>query len=176
MKIASKKLQMSLCTALFCLSMHFQTAKSQGLAADDEVRAVINTAGYSAVFGAAMGAALLPFIPDPGLSSLRYIAGGASIGFFVGSGVALYRLSNPDGNLNNSHVEPNDGDFVEDNGYSNNEIQKLKFEISQTTKAEREAVPQGSLLVGNKSNVAISMPAFAVGKNFGLIRLLDYRF
>ena len=144
--------------------------------ADDDVRGVINTAGYSALFGAAMGAALIPFIPDPGLSSLRYIASGASIGFFVGSGVALYRLTQNDTNAGFIDQGPSDADYYEEDTSTSIDIQKLKNEIKQAASDRTNSIPQGALFVGNKSAFRVNVPAIAVGPNFGAIQLLDYRF
>lgn len=47
------------------------------------------TAGYSTVFGAALGAAVIGLSPNPS-GNLRYIALGASAGFIAGSVVGTY--------------------------------------------------------------------------------------
>lgn len=50
-----------------------------------QFQSVFITGAYSGAFGAALGAALLPFVPNPSVGNLRFIAGGASIGFIAGS-------------------------------------------------------------------------------------------
>ena len=51
---------------------------------DAKFREVFLTAGYSAAFGAAVGAALLPFSQRP-TKNLNLVASGASVGFLAGS-------------------------------------------------------------------------------------------
>ena len=172
-----QRVGISLIATFTILGFSRTNAQAQAIGTPDEdVRSVINTAGYSALFGAAMGAALLPFIPDPGLSSLRYIAGGASIGFFVGSGVALYRLTQNDGNSGPIETGPSDSEYYEEDSYSNKEVQLLKNKIIQAKLDRDNALPRGALIVGNKSEFKLTFPAFAIAPNFGAVQLLDYRF
>lgn len=70
-------------------------AKAQAIVGTDQFHEIFATAGYSAVFGAAIGTAVLPFIPQNTVSSLRIVSGGASIGFVLGSALALYGLRRP---------------------------------------------------------------------------------
>lgn len=52
------------------------------------------TAGYSAAFGAALGAAFLAFEPNPS-EKLQYISVGASLGFIGGSIAGAYIIFQP---------------------------------------------------------------------------------
>jgi hypothetical protein len=67
-------------------------AKAQVLVNSEQYQELFVSAGYSALFGAALGTALLPFLPANSLSNLRVIAGGASVGFIAGSVMALYNM------------------------------------------------------------------------------------
>ncbi|NBW81322.1 hypothetical protein EBR21_06160 [bacterium] len=67
-------------------------SKAQVLVNSEQYQELFVNAGYSALFGAAFGTALLPFLPANSLSNLRVIAGGASIGFIAGSLMALYNM------------------------------------------------------------------------------------
>lgn len=75
--------------------MPSEEAKAQAIVGTDQFHEIFATAGYSAVFGAAIGTAVLPFIPQNTVSSLRIVSGGASIGFVLGSALALYGLRRP---------------------------------------------------------------------------------
>lgn len=68
------------------------TSQAQSLLGTQQFQELFTTAGYSALFGAALGTAILPFIPDNSVSNLRIVAGGASLGFVLGSVMALYGL------------------------------------------------------------------------------------
>jgi hypothetical protein len=68
------------------------TSHAQGLVGSQQFQELFTAAGYSALFGAALGTAVLPFVPDNSVSNLRIVAGGASLGFVLGSVMALYGL------------------------------------------------------------------------------------
>lgn len=68
------------------------TARAQALVGPEQYQELFVSAGYSALFGAALGAAILPFVPSNSLSNLRIISGGASLGFVAGSVMALYNM------------------------------------------------------------------------------------
>ncbi|MEY2987634.1 MAG: hypothetical protein RJB13_1155 [Pseudomonadota bacterium] len=70
-------------------------AQAQAIVGTEQFHEIFATAGYSAVFGAAIGTAMLPFIPQNTVSNLRVVSGGASIGFVLGSALALYSLRRP---------------------------------------------------------------------------------
>lgn len=84
---------------LLILSMFFsfypKQAEAESIVATDQFHEIFATAGYSAVFGAALGTAVLPFMPQNTVSNLRIVTGGASIGFILGSALALYNLRRP---------------------------------------------------------------------------------
>ena len=67
-------------------------AEAQALTHSDQYQELFMNAGYSTLFGAALGVAVLPFLPSTSVSNLRVIAGGASIGFVAGSLMALYNF------------------------------------------------------------------------------------
>ena len=101
-------------------------AEAQALVGSEQFQELFASAGYSALFGAALGTAILPFMPDNSVSNLRVVAGGASIGFVLGSAMALYGLRqqqqqtygmqyNPEGEA--GHLEG--GDWRWDVGTSN---------------------------------------------------------
>lgn len=94
-RLKKKQVRLHLsCTALIIsgLLLTPRTAEAQALVSSEHFQELFTTAGYSALFGAALGTAILPFVPENSLSNLRVIAGGASIGFVLGSVMALYSL------------------------------------------------------------------------------------
>ncbi|NBX17367.1 MAG: hypothetical protein EBR09_08385 [Proteobacteria bacterium] len=78
-------------TGLLFLSFSSR-AEAQALTHSDQYQELFMNAGYSTLFGAALGVAVLPFLPSTSVSNLRVIAGGASIGFVAGSLMALYNF------------------------------------------------------------------------------------
>lgn len=98
---ASKKTQSPVIISIKLIALGALTAfpslpaEAQSLVGTEQFHEIFATAGYSAVFGAALGTALLPFIPQNTVSNLRVVSGGASIGFVLGSALALYGLRRP---------------------------------------------------------------------------------
>tara|TARA_B100001094_G_C18156057_1_gene786515 strand:+ start:968 stop:1375 length:408 start_codon:yes stop_codon:yes gene_type:complete len=69
-----------------------QTAKA--ITTEDRFQDLFLTAGYATAFGAALGAAALSFQDQPS-KHLRFVAVGASLGFFGGSVLGTYVIFNP---------------------------------------------------------------------------------
>lgn len=61
---------------------------------EEKFKEIFTAAGYSTILGAAIGAAMLAFRSDPE-DNLRFIALGASLGFFVGLGIGSYFALEP---------------------------------------------------------------------------------
>ncbi|MFZ9520220.1 MAG: hypothetical protein ACO3A4_07070 [Silvanigrellaceae bacterium] len=97
MQIHNKRGFLASAAAMVCLVGGFlsplqKEANAQVLVNSEQYQELFVNAGYSALFGAALGTAILPFLPANSLSNLRVIAGGASVGFIAGSVMALYNM------------------------------------------------------------------------------------
>jgi hypothetical protein len=94
-QIAQKRLlltAMMIISALSVLSPVSPQAHAQSVGSSEQYQELFTAAGYSTLFGAALGTAILPFLPSDSISNLRVIAGGASIGFIAGSLLAFYNM------------------------------------------------------------------------------------
>lgn len=80
--------------AMIVFGMNAGSKSASAQSTEDRFHDVFITAGYSTAFGAALGAALLSFSPDPA-SQLRYVAIGASLGFIGGSILGAYTVFSP---------------------------------------------------------------------------------
>lgn len=81
---------------LFLCGMGLFTGPAQAatMTLEQKYQDVFVSAGYSTALGAAVGAALLAFKEEPS-DHLRYIAVGASIGFFAGTAFGTYMVVAP---------------------------------------------------------------------------------
>lgn len=146
----AKRRTASIAISLVCLATSQAAHAQNSIQAEDHFREVFLTAGYSAAFGAAMGAALLPFFPEPPMQNLRYVAGGTSLGFIFGSAFAFYNLSRnqPLYSLPQEPQDPYDS-YEQSPGLG---------------LAPEPSLPQGALVVGQGTRLGMSFPAFQVGK------------
>ena len=81
--------------ASFCLvAFAMFSAPVQAQHTEERFQDLFITAGYATAFGAALGAAILSFQPQPE-RHLRYVAMGASLGFISGSVIGSYIIFSP---------------------------------------------------------------------------------
>lgn len=73
---------------------HSHSAAAASMTLEQKYQDVFVSAGYSTALGAAVGGALLAFKEEPS-EHLRYIAIGASIGFFAGTAFGTYMVVAP---------------------------------------------------------------------------------
>ena len=76
------------------LVIYLTPNNAQAQTTEERFQDLFVTAGYATAFGAALGAAMLSFVPDPA-SELRYVAYGASLGFIGGSVMGTYIIFSP---------------------------------------------------------------------------------
>lgn len=92
-------------TSMMCLFKPIEAAASP-MTLEHKYQEVFVSAGYATALGAAVGAALLSFKDDPS-NNLRYVAIGASVGFFAGTAFGTYLVVAPSFALNdNDKVTP----------------------------------------------------------------------
>jgi hypothetical protein len=120
----------------------------------DDLRDVFVTAGYAAAFGAATGVALLPFMSGSVSSNMRVVAGGASIGFLLGSAISIYNISTHIHAANNRTpygVYPQEDETL----YG---IQEETENQPLSALPPRCKNPTGALVVGCGKNISMSWP------------------
>ncbi len=157
---------------------HF-TAQTQqpAYSGEENMRYVFISGGYGALFGATMGTAILPFLSGSPINKIRVVAGGASIGFMMGSAYGLYNASKSQSNSYFNYVPENDDNYfysmpptIPGQGY----ISPKKQDENITKK--RELPRAGALIVGEGSNIGFALPVFWIGQNqFGFV-LASLRF
>jgi hypothetical protein len=157
---------------------HFTAqAQQQAYSGEDDMRDVFVSGGYGALFGATMGAAILPFLSGSPMNNIRVVAGGASIGFMMGSAYGLYSVSKSQNNSYFNYVPENDDNYfysmpptIPGQGY----VAPKKHE--ENIVKRRELPKAGALIVGEGSNIGLAFPAFWIGQNqFGFV-LASLRF
>jgi hypothetical protein len=120
----------------------------------DDLRDVFMTAGYAAAFGAATGVALLPFLSGSVSSNMRVVAGGASIGFLLGSALSLYNIS---ANLHATNNRGNNDNFApnDDTVYGINEDPES---VPMSSKPVSCEPTYGAIVVGCGSRLSMGLP------------------
>lgn len=95
MKNFHQKLMVMVSTLTATLGFVKSTAAdASALTLEHKYQEVFVSAGYATALGAAVGAALLSFKDDP-TNNLRYVAIGASVGFFAGTAFGTYLVVAP---------------------------------------------------------------------------------
>jgi hypothetical protein len=173
-------------TSVFCVAARESVGFADALRSEATFRSVFVNAGYSAAFGAAAGAAMLPFFPEPALSNLRYVAAGASIGFVVGSAVAFYRLSQNNSIYTNT-LRPNEGVFEGDDAPELYSQDDTGFETSfvEPADAHEPSIYDGALFAGGKRKLILGIPnitlvpkneSFSNGISYASIPVVSWKF
>lgn len=139
------------------LALVAQNAQAQEVAKEENFQNVFVVAGYSAAYGAALGAAALPFIKNP-MSNLNYIAAGASIGFVVGSLAAIYQTTQQQ-----SHDQFQPYSVPQENlGY---------MELG-----ENDLSVDSALIQGRRGRFAFGIPNVYLAPDLGAIQVLKWTF
>lgn len=137
---------------------HSNYAKAQDLVqSENPFREVFVTAGYSAAFGAATGAAILAFVGEP-QKNYRLVVGGAAAGFVAGSAYAFYRISAS--NQRPSYSGQDDTYPV----------------LPPSPPAAQDDVPSGALLLGHGKYFALSIPQISMVNDGYSLALAKLRF
>ncbi len=181
MKLGVRKSLQDKLKIIFLIGAHLILAETAPLSchaqqmytSDEDMHDIFLAGGYGALFGALMGTAILPFLSSSPLDNLRIVAGGASIGFMMGSAYGIYAVSH---NKKNSYF--NYAPEPEDNYYysmpptvpnqGNNTIKSNSDK--QTAHTLRPLPKAGALVVGEGDRIAFAIPAFWIGQNqFGIM-------
>jgi hypothetical protein len=133
----------------------------------DDFREVTVTAAYATAFGAAGGAALLAFVPGSPIDNLRIVAGGASIGFLVGSALGFYNATQAAANVEESAPRKEMYSYDEETP----EEQTMNREVDECT---GNRMP--SLFMGCAGRVGLGVPAVALSAGLVTVPVVDWRF
>jgi hypothetical protein len=79
---------------ILSISACYATPQAFAQSTEERFQDLFKTAGYATAFGAALGASMLAFTPNPA-SQLRHVAVGASLGFIGGSLFGSYIIFSP---------------------------------------------------------------------------------
>lgn len=156
------------------------TARAQSsVQTEENFRDLFLTAAYSAAFGAAFGAALLPFFPGSPQENLRYITGGASVGFMGGSAFAFYNFARMQQNqmtpVDDQSYYGNPTGSVQMESWKNASLKSQKtFQSVSIRKKSITRKPSGALLVGRNSDFGMAIPAVSVGQGSYGMQLVRY--
>ncbi len=158
---------------IFCIAIFssLNVYAQQAFVNDDEMSGIFLTGGYGALFGGAMGAALLPFINAPTGQNIRMVAGGASLGFMIGTLYGFYSLAdarkNSYFNYGNSSDDEDENIYyampptIMNEGKNNLKINKKPNYIHKSISNEKLV---GALLMGDGKNINLGIPCFWVGR------------
>jgi hypothetical protein len=133
----------------------------------DDFREVTVTAAYATAFGAAGGAALLAFVPGSPIDNLRIVAGGASLGFLMGSGLGFYNAAQVASKVEES--APRNEMYSYDESAPEEETMN-----SPADECAGNRVP--SLLMGCSGTLGLGVPAVALSTGLVTVPVLDWRF
>lgn len=159
-----------------------QAFGQQAIMTEEDMGNVFISGGYGSLFGACMGAATLPFTDGNATQNLRVVAGGASIGFIVGSLYGIYAIANT---TRTSYFNYTDPEKDDDNGnnyyYSMPETPQthgknnlVPQEDEEQNDAQRPMI--GALLMGNGKNIGMGIPNVWVGNKAVAIQLAQFTF
>ncbi len=98
--MALKAISCFISSAIFVVSTFGSIAKAETMTLEQKYQNVFVSAGYATALGAAVGAAMLSFKDEP-TDHLRYVAVGASVGFFAGTMFGTYMVVAPSFALDN---------------------------------------------------------------------------
>lgn len=172
---AKKQVKPLLRSVMLVLSVKFtlltcnSAAAQQAVTSEDDMRDIFIAGGYGALFGATMGTAILPFLSGSPLSNLRVVAGGASIGFMMGSAFGLYNVSKMQTSSYFNYTPENEDNFY----YSmppvvpgQGKTKPTKKEKEEQALAQKKNAPKvGALIIGDGNELHLGFPAFWVGEN-----------
>lgn len=157
-----KRIKILLMTILCSIPFHAYSQQSSYVA-DEDVSSIFYSGGYGALFGGAMGVATLPFMNGSPMQNLRIVAGGASIGFMLGSAYGFYALANAN---KNSYFNYNINEDEDAGTYysmpptypTQGKVLKKKDQNVALIKAKTPSV--GALFMGDGKNIDMAFPYF----------------
>lgn len=164
---------------MFVFMPHQQSYAQQAYMNDDEVSTVFVSGGYGALFGAAMGAALLPFMNNTPMQNFRIVAGGASVGFMLGSAYGFYTVANANKNsfFNYSTSQDDDsGSFYSMPPTMPTQGHNLQNSAKKDPNVLSRKPFVGALIRGEGKNLGLAFPYFWVGEKRVGILLADINF
>ncbi len=141
---------------------------------EDDAHNIFISGGYGAAFGGAVGLSLLPFTHKTIGGDFQIIAGGASIGFIVGSLYGFY--STYQKKSQNVFNYPQDGSSDKEEKDENTLFSETPME--QIEGKNNEEVYYGALVnySGKKSKLKIGFPNFAISDHLFAFNIAEIHF